>query len=55
MIQHSSKATFQQPFAYIPECQPTSSGYPMDDVPEGPGSVSTHSNTEALSVGMRQH
>lgn len=27
----------------------------MDDVPEGPGSVPTHSNTEALSVGMRQH
>lgn len=48
MIGESNKVTFQPSRAYIPACQPASSAYPTDDVPEGPGSVPTHSNTEAL-------
>lgn len=48
MIRAGSRAAFQPPRAYIPACQPASSAYPTDDVPEGPGSVPTHSDTEAL-------
>lgn len=48
MNQEGSRAIFQPPSAYIPACQPASSAYPTDDVPQRPGSVSTRSNTEAL-------
>lgn len=54
MIWAGSRAAFQPLCADIPACQAASSAYPTDDVVEGPGSVPTHTNTEALWVGMRR-